>query len=206
MEDWPAVQASHWVVGADSISARCADFRRTPGERQRKEKLADSSTTRSTRCTIECGDQCFSTTGRWRRVDGAIDPRRTDSHDLRIYGQAGRLFVAAIFSSTGRGAFSFGKTKENGGRIPAGDTPALASPSPVPGKKPPHLPFKKPPKQAECPLDRDTATWYSVLEFGKRHRKGRCPGKTSERSRRWLQAALAPYRNTATALEPPTDT
>ena len=34
--------------------------------------------------------------------------------------RTGRLFVSAIFSSTGRGAFSFGKTKENGGRIPRG--------------------------------------------------------------------------------------
>ena len=39
----------------------------------------------------------------------------------------------------------------------------------------------------------------------KRHRKGRCPGKTPERSRRRLQAALADYRSTATTLEPPTD-
>ena len=145
---------------------------------------------------------------------GKAQGRRSDRHPphrfarLPYFGKApfgGVLPCPAIFSSTGSGAFSFGKTKENGGRIPAGDTPALARPSPVPGKKPPHLPFKKPPKQAECPLDRDTPTWYSVLEFEKRHRKGRCPGKTAERSRHWLQAALADYRTPATALEPPTD-
>ena len=46
--------------------------------------------------------------------------------------RTGRLFVSAIFSSTGRGAFSFGKTKENGGRIPRGDP---APPSRPAGKR-----------------------------------------------------------------------
>ena len=41
----------------------------------------------------------------------------------RTEGPAKRvpLFVIAVFSSTGRGAFSFVKTKENGGRIPRGN-------------------------------------------------------------------------------------
>ena len=32
-----------------------------------------------------------------RKVDGAVDARRTDSHDPRIHEQAGRLFVPAVF-------------------------------------------------------------------------------------------------------------
>ena len=64
--------------------------------------------------------QGLSTAGVRRKDDGASDVRRIDSHDPRIHGQAGRLSVPADFSSTGRGAFSFVKTKENGGRIPRG--------------------------------------------------------------------------------------
>ena len=70
-----------------------------------------------------------------RRVDGAIDLRRTDSRDPRIHKQEDRtvlLFVKTVFSSTGRGAFSFAKTKENGGRIPRGDP---APPSRPAGKR-----------------------------------------------------------------------
>ena len=64
-----------------------------------------------------------STAGESRKVDGAIGENPTDSHDPRTHEQEGRtalLFVKTVFSSTGRGAFSFAVTKENGGRIPAG--------------------------------------------------------------------------------------
>ena len=60
------------------------------------------------------------------KVDGAVNIRRTDSHDPRTHEQAKHLFVLAVFSSTGRGAFSFVKTKENGGRISCGE-PAVPS-------------------------------------------------------------------------------
>ena len=64
---------------------------------------------RSTAQGRYAGTQLFAGAVR-RRDDGAIDPRRTDSPDPRHHeraAQAGRPFVKAIFSSTGRGAFSF---------------------------------------------------------------------------------------------------
>ena len=44
---------------------------------------------------------------------------------MREKGTSGAVLRRHFFFSTGRGAFSFGKTKENGGRIPRGD-PAIS--------------------------------------------------------------------------------
>ena len=89
-----------------------------------------------------------------RRVNRALVNRQTDSHDLRTYEQEGRLallFVIAVFSSTRRGAegelprggkrspsggFSFGKTKENGGRIPLPARRETAAPTKAPAGSP----------------------------------------------------------------------
>ena len=59
-----------------------------------------------------------------RRVGGASEPEQADSHDPRICQTLRilrKVWHPAVFSSTGRGAFSFVKTKENGGRIPWGN-------------------------------------------------------------------------------------
>ena len=78
----------------------------------------------------------------------------------------------------------FCQDKRKWGRIPPARL-ASACPRRGPASNLPQLPFKKPPKQAECPLDRDTAAWYSVLEFEKgiekdavreRHQRGAAVG------------------------------
>ena len=66
--------------------------------------------------------QGSSTSGVRRRADGAVDARRTDSHDPRIYKRPA-LWASLLswrFSFDRPRPFSFVKTKENGGGFPAG--------------------------------------------------------------------------------------
>ena len=68
--------------------------------------------------------QVFWIAGVRRRDDGAIDIRRTDSHDPRIYGQAGRLFVSSVFFSTAPAATFLWQDKEKWGPESSGNLPA----------------------------------------------------------------------------------
>ena len=72
---------------------------------------------------------------------------------------------------TGRGRFLLSRQKKMGADPPG--KAGVRIPRRGPASNLPRLLLKKPPKQANCPLDRDRPTWYSVLEFEKRHRKGR---------------------------------
>ena len=95
-------------------------------EKQRQIRFCTPSVLR----TIECGGVILHGTGpaQGRRGFRSRPDRfaRLPSHEQE--GQMALLFVKTVFSSTGRGAFSFVRTKENGGRIPAGETPARAGP------------------------------------------------------------------------------
>ena len=93
---------------------------RSKAERAEREVQASASAVRLFAAVVMRVQSSFSA-GVRRRDGGGIDVRRTDSHDPRNDERAarmGRPFVKAVFSSTGRGAFSFVKTKENGGGFP----------------------------------------------------------------------------------------
>ena len=119
-----------------TATARAA---RSEAERAEREVQASASAVRLSAAVVMRVQSSFSA-GVRRRDGGGIDVRRTDSHDPRNDKRAarmGRPFVKAVFSSTGRGAFSFAVTKENGGRIPAGTLrlPEAPAPKPIPAQR-----------------------------------------------------------------------
>ena len=92
----------------------------------------------------------FSTAGVRRRVGGAADFCRTDSLDPRICQTLRvlrKVWHPAVFSSTGRGAFSFVKTKENGGRIPR------ESPDVLPVRRGKEPPYQRPPGRERADIE-----------------------------------------------------
>ena len=133
----PAVDAGLPLggVGADGGSARGADFRRTPGERQRKSALVDSSATPSIHPRTLCGDQALPApmSGAGPTVQPPLTTPIRTTPVIRKGGPFGPSFRLSIFSFDRPRPFSFRCLEKKMGAESAGRPPGLPGGAP-PGR------------------------------------------------------------------------
>ena len=143
MEDPPAAPAISAIAPAAPSEAEGAEI----------EVQANPMTTPSTHHTIGCGGRVLQSPGDGARPTGHPTPAAPIRTTPVLRQNAPRgVLPPAVFSSTGRGAFSFVRTKENGGAYPRRGDPCTGRTLPAPAKNHHTCPSKSPQNRQNVPL------------------------------------------------------